>query len=146
MSIIDIAENKKSAFEEVADGKEEEKSFSWELFFSSLSARLFFLLLLAFDAVWFCYLLCKMGVYCLLQLCFLGGSSALQNKCSKNWVSIKRSLICALSLVVALFSPAFGIMIGCTYFLMYDKQGIEEVVPASLRSQFKDLFTSKQEL
>jgi hypothetical protein len=56
------------------------------------------------------------------------------------WTSIKRSFVCALALLVALFSPAFGIMIACTYFLMYDKAGMEEVVPSSIQSQFKDMF------
>ena len=54
------------------------------------------------------------------------------------WVSLRRSLVCGVSLLIALFSPAFGIMIACTYFLMYDKSGIEEVVPSSLQSQFKE--------
>lgn len=144
MPIIDISEDKKmiDSQEGMGEKTEEVSAFSWESFFSSFAARLFFLLLLAFDALWFCYLVSKMVVYSLFQLCFLGASSTLQNKCIKNWVSIKRSLICALSLIVALFSPAFGIMIGCTYFLMYDKKGIEEVVPTSLRSQFKDLFAT----
>jgi hypothetical protein len=31
-------------------------------------------------------------------------------------------------------------MIACTYFVMYDKEGIEEVVPASLQEQFKEFF------
>ncbi len=120
----------------------EKPPFSWEPFFSSLCARLFFLALILFDGLWFSYLLFKMSIYSLLQLGFMGSSKALQDKLAKNWISLKRSLICALALFVALFSPAFGIMIGCTYFLMYDKKGIEEVVPASLRSQFKELFSS----
>lgn len=120
----------------------EKPPFSWEPFFSSLCARLFFLLLIVFDALWFSYIVFKMSIYSLLQLGFMGSSKDLQIRLAKNWISLKRSLICALSLFVALFSPAFGIMIGCTYFLMYDKKGIEEVVPASLRSQFKELFAS----
>ena len=59
---------------------------------------------------------------------------------SHAWVSLRRSLVCGVSLFIALFSPAFGIMIACTYFLMYDKSGIEEVVPSSLQSQFKEFF------
>ncbi|MBI3236532.1 MAG: hypothetical protein HYZ48_02320 [Chlamydiales bacterium] len=58
----------------------------------------------------------------------------------RMWLTVKRSLVCGLSLFITLFSPAFGIMIACTYFLMYDKTGIEEVVPASLQSQFKEFF------
>lgn len=140
MPIIDILKEGKLEQEPVAVLENAKKAFSWEPFFSCVCARLFFLLLIAFDALWFSYLLFKMGVYSILQLGYLGSSNALQAKLSKNWISLKRSLICALSLCVALFSPAFGIMIGCTYFLMYDKKGIEEVVPSSLRTQFKDLF------
>ena len=123
-------------------GEKEKPPFSWEPFFSSLCARLFFLALIVFDGLWFSYLIFKMSIYSLLQLGFMGSSAALQSRLAKNWISLKRSLICALALFVALFSPAFGIMIGCTYFLMYDKKGIEEAVPASLRSQFKELFSS----
>ncbi len=143
MAIIDIIKTEKEA--SIVEGtleNGEEKAFSWETLFSSLCARFFFLVLIVFDAFWFCYLICKVGIYSVLHLAFLGSSTTLQGKLVKNWVSIKRSLICALSLVVALFSPAFGVMIGCTYFLMYDKKGIEEVVPASLRAQFKELFSA----
>lgn len=152
MPIIDILKEEKK--ENVQEGvfsagdplsmiaEAEKVPFSWEPFFSSVCARLFFLLLIVFDGLWFSYLIFKMSIYSLLQLGFMGSSSSLQARLVKNWVSLKRSLICALSLFVALFSPAFGIMIGCTYFLMYDKAGIEEVVPASLRSQFKELFSA----
>lgn len=113
---------------------------SWESIFSSCCARIFFVLLFLLDILWFVLLLVKVGIYSILQISFLGTSSSLYKKLGKCWVSIKRSLICALALLVALFSPAFGIMIGCTYFLMYDKKGVEEVVPSSIREQFKDLF------
>jgi len=33
-------------------------------------------------------------------------------------------------------------MVACTYFLMYDKKGIDEVVPGPIRAQFKELFNS----
>ena len=139
MAIVDI--QKENEAEDMAmPAPEEKQPSSWEAFFSATCARLFFLLLIIFDALWFCYTVFKMGIYSVLQLGFLGSSNALQARIAKSWISLKRSLICALSLLVALFSPAFGIMIGCTYFLMYDKKGIEEVVPASLRTQFKDLF------
>ena len=136
MSMVDFSNIKKQ--EEPQELKE---SFSWDSFFSSFCARVFFVFLLLFDFLWFGFLLCKMGIYLALQLGFFGSSAALQKKLSLCWISLKRSLICALALIVALFSPAFGIMIGCTYFLMYDKAGIEEVVPSSLRDQFKDLFS-----
>ncbi len=42
-------------------------------------------------------------------------------------LTIKRALVCGISLFIALFNPAFGIMIACTYFLMYDKWYLRQV-------------------
>ncbi len=129
MPIIDISQD--DAIEQGVESSDKEgKTSSWEIFFSSLCARLFFSLLIAFDTLWFAYILCKIAIYLILHVCFLSRSLVLQQKLVVGWISLKRSIICALALVVALFSPAFGIMIGCTYFLMYDKKGIEEVVPS----------------
>jgi hypothetical protein len=61
----------------------------------------------------------------------------------ETWLSFKRSLVCAIALFVAIFAPALGIMFSCMYFLMYDKSGVDEVVPASLRDQFKDFLPSE---
>jgi predicted small integral membrane protein len=107
-------------------------------FFSSLSARLFFLLLLIGDVLCLCYalaLLCFSLIGSLITLSRLALFSELR---ANAILTIKRALVCGLSLFVALFSPAFGIMIACTYFLMYDARGIEEVVPSSLQTQFKE--------
>ena len=113
-------------------------------FFSSLAARLFFLLLLIGDLLWTCYAL-SLLCFSLIGTVFSWGKSRYFNGFKdKAWVSLRRSLVCGVSLFIALFNPAFGIMIACTYFLMYDKSGIEEVVPSSLQSQFKD-FLPKEE-
>lgn len=109
-------------------------------FVSSFLSRLFFTALLLLDLAW--------GVYAafFFVLGFLGGVLTLGKVPyfwklrAKGWLSVKRSLACGLSLLAAIFSPAFGIMIACTYFLMYDKSGIEEVIPASLQDQFRDFF------
>lgn len=109
-------------------------------FFSSLAARLFFVLLLAADLLWTCYALVLMTI-ALLGSGFSLGKAPYFNKLKESaWVSLRRSLVCGVSLFIALFHPAFGIMIACTYFLMYDQSGIEEVVPSSLQSQIKDFF------
>ncbi len=106
--------------------------------FSAIAARLFFFLLLLADFLWIGYVLIRFAV-ALIGIVVTGGKAdyfkLLQEKA---WVSLRRSLVCGVSLLVALCSPAFGIMIACTYFLMYDKSGIEEVVPSSLQSQFKE--------
>lgn len=109
-------------------------------FFSALAARVFFFLLLVADIVWGVYAVCSFavkGVLCLLTLFQL---EQLTRSLGASWLSIKRSIVCAIALLVAIFSPALGIMFSCMYFLMYDKEGIDEVVPASLKEQFQTLF------
>ena len=108
--------------------------------FSTLIARLFFFLLLIADAAWILYsgALFSLSLLGYLFSCFK--VPFFKEQAAAFWVSVRRSLACGVSLFLALFSPAFGIMIACTYFLMYDKAGIEEVVPASLQAQFKEFF------
>lgn len=156
MAIIDIFKEEKkieaplaegfltevSFMEETAAPEKEKKSFfSKDALFSSLCVRLFFLVLFFCAVVWFAYTLCKTTVYLIAKFCFWNSSQTLNLKLSKSWLSLKRSFICEISLLLALLSPALGIMIACAYFLMYDKAGVEEVVPSSLREQFKDLFS-----
>ena len=115
-------------------------SFSKDRLFSVVCIRFFFLVLLAVDLLWGAYCLCKMIFCLLLSGCFFYKKEVWELSLSKAWISLKRALVCALSLFVSLFSTGFGIMIACTYFVMYDKEGIEEVVPASLQDHFKDFF------
>lgn len=157
MAIYDIfdydrSEMEKEAFypeflnEQAAKGEEPQATMHQtqfskrDRFFSSLTARLFFLLLLTADILWFFYAAILFVVSGVLRLMTLFKVSFLNTLNARMWLTIKRSLVCGLSLFITLFSPAFGIMIACTYFLMYDKTGIEEVVPASLQSQFKEFF------
>jgi len=149
MAIIDMfkMEKKSAPSEEVflteVGFAEEEKaappSFKDNLC-SFLCVRLFFLVLLACTVVWFSYVLCKTIFCLLLQLCFWKSSSIVNAKLRKSWLSVKRAFICSIALILGCLSPSLGIMIACAYFLMFDKSGVEEVVPASLREQFKDLF------
>lgn len=107
-------------------------------FLSTLFARLFFFLLLLGDLFW--------TAYALFLFLFSTLGSALTFRKVRYfthlketaWISLRRALVCGISLFLALFSPAFGIMVACSYFLMYDKSGIEEVIPSSLKSQFKE--------
>ena len=126
--------------EEAKVGIQEAESLK-DRVFSSLGARFFFLLLLIADVGWGVYVLARLVLT--LMLCMMSfGKAALFNKwLGKLYLSLKRFLVAALSLFVALISPALGIMFACTYFLMYDKAGIEEIVPASLREQFKGFFS-----
>jgi len=104
--------------------------------FSTTATRLFFVLLLLADALWVCYAVAQI-VFCVLAFSITAGKKGKEGM-ERAWLNLQRSLVCGVSLFLALFSPAFGIMIACTYFLMYDKTGIEEVVPSSLRSQFTE--------
>ncbi len=150
MAIYDISGLKKTLHEHTSHGgdrvnaqasvcpplpSQEKKSF-----LSSFLSRLFFGALLIFDIAW--------GMYAFILFIFAVLASYLSmgrlKRCvklqKKSWLSCKRSAACAIALLAALFSPAFGIMIACTYFLMYDRDGIEEIVPASLQDQFREFF------
>lgn len=108
-------------------------------FFSSLTARLLFLVLVVADVAWIVWTLCKL-VVCLF-VCFLPlGRGGL----GRGWLALRRGFVCLVSLVVALFSPPLGIMVACTYFLMYDKSGIREVVPRSLQDQFQEFASASK--
>ena len=108
--------------------------------FSALAARLFFLLLLIGDLIWACYAVLRFLISIIGRVLTIGKLPFFKTLGEKAWISLRRSLVCGVSLFIAIFNPAFGIMIACTYFLMYDKSGIEEVVPSSLQSQFKEFF------
>ncbi|NGX38778.1 MAG: hypothetical protein KR126chlam1_00089 [Chlamydiae bacterium] len=108
--------------------------------FSMIITRFCFLLLFCVDLAWFA-LNSVFLVLSLFGLIITGGKSAFfDRRVKKTWLNFRRSAVCGLSLLVGLLSPPFGIMIACTYFLMYDKAGMEEVVPAPLQAQFKDIF------
>ena len=132
MAVFDIAD-----FQQPKEEKQPEPAPSYsskkDKWISSLLARgLFFLLLLA-DVAWIFYSL-------FLYLTTLPLGKMARGFRAKRKLSFKRSLICALSLFTAVFSPSIGIMFGCTYFMVFDKTGIDEVVPSSLKSQFEEFF------
>jgi hypothetical protein len=111
-------------------------------FFSGLTARLLFLLLLIADLAWGLYALFFFFMLNVAALVTFWKVQAFKDVAACYWLSLKRASVCGISLFLALFSPGFGIMIACTYFLMYDKEGLEEVVPSSLQTQFKEFFSS----
>lgn len=129
---VNLAEAKVGFHEEVQSCKDK--------FFSSLAARFFFLLLLVVDLLWGVYVLTCLVITTTLSLITWFKVPLLSRLLAKFYLSLKRFLVAGLSLFVALISPALGIMFACTYFLMYDKEGIEEIVPSSLRAQFKEFF------
>ncbi len=136
MPIYDIFATKEP--ERAMDGAPEAISTGKDRFFSSLTARILFFLLLLADIGWGIVSFCMVLITGPLNL-LTGRRIGLLNKLNrKYWIALKRSGICGVSLFISLFSPALGIMIACTYFLMYDKTGIQEVVPRSLQDQFQE--------
>jgi len=105
--------------------------------FSTIAARLFFLLLLVGDIAWGAFSTAMTGIYLVSNFITGFKFGFFKRRLKKAALSMRRAIICFLALIVAIFSPALGIMFACSYFLMFDKKGIEEVVPASLREQFQ---------
>src|SRR5689334_3663272 len=138
MPIIDISEVKGEEVQVVS-------STAKDRFFSSMTTRVLFFLLLVGDAAWLLWTFTKLAVVIPLFLILLAKPRRLKQAIENSWLSLKRAGMCGVSLLIALFSPALGIMVACTYFLMYDKAGIQDVVPRSLQDQFQDfLKESKQ--
>lgn len=137
MPIYDIFEMKESE-EKQSDLPPLPLSSKKDRLFSTLTARLLFFILLIADIVWAVYALVLFTASALLSLSTLFKLSWPRYQMKKQWVALKRSSVCGVALLVSLFSPALGIMIACTYFLMYDKTGIQEVVPTSLQEQFQE--------
>ncbi len=143
MAIYDFSNAEKNAVKAEAPLESEPletKTSKRDRFVSSLTARLFFLLLLCGDILWTIYCLFILAIGLIGILATGGKRVVFKNVRDNALISLRRSLVCGVSLFIATFSPAFGIMIACTYFLMYDKSGIEEVVPSSLQAQFKEFF------
>lgn len=134
----------RSYYEEEAPAEASSSPIERGRFFSALAARLFFVLLLVADLIWASYALTRFLFALIANAVTAGKNPSLKSLREKSWVSLRRSLVCGVSLFISAFHPAFGIMIACTYFLMYDKSGIEEVVPSSLQSQFKEFFPKDQ--
>lgn len=112
--------------------------------FSAILARLFFVLLFLGNCLWIIYALLLFTLSGVGILLSLGKVRVFFQLNTTARLTIKRAMVCGISLLIALFNPAFGIMVACTYFLMYDKSGIEEVIPSSLRSQFSDFFSKNK--
>ena len=107
---------------------------------SKVATRFFFLFLLFLNTIWISVASLAWVFFCLANLVTFNSISSLKLIFTKASVNLKRSAVCWIALLVALFNPALGIMFSCLYFMMYDKMGIEEIVPPSLREQFKEFF------
>jgi len=137
MAIYDISEYKVDEYTQDNQVKPSESPDTSRIF-SAIASRLFFLILLLGDVLWLTYTILRISLLLPLTMLTIGKLRPLTSALSKIYLSLKRGLVSLLALLTALFSPALGIMFACTYFIMYDKDGIEEVVPASLQAQFRE--------
>lgn len=109
---------------------------------STLVTRLFFLLLLLADLLWATYTLIMLTIVGIISLMTGCKWTLSRQGLDRYWLTFKRCLVCGLSLFVGLFSPTFGIMIACTYFITYDKEGMDEIIPASFKQTFQPYLKS----
>lgn len=110
-----------------------------DLFLSAFFARMFFLCLLFVDILWGILSIALLIVKLTLNLLTVFKIKRLTKSLKKTFLAVKRSIICCIALVIAIISPALGIMFSCMYFLMYDKNGVDEIVPSSLKGHFKEI-------
>jgi len=135
MPIYDIFETKE---EPAVDPQPAAPTSRKDRIFSILTARLLFFLLLVADLLWAVYSLTLLSLSLAINLLTFFKLKKPCQQMKKQWIALKRASVCGIALTVSIFSPALGIMIACTYFLMYDKTGIQEVVPTSLQEQFQE--------
>ncbi|NGX45517.1 MAG: hypothetical protein K940chlam2_00672 [Chlamydiae bacterium] len=147
MTIYELFKEEKETFTETFDAAQPAQKlgkFAGSRLFSACVSRLSFLFLLVADLAWMIFSLSLLLVS-LVGILFTGGRFPLFRRLAKRaLLNSRRSLACGLGLTIGLIAPSFGIMVACTYFLMYDKKGIDEVVPGPIRAQFKELFNSSQ--
>jgi hypothetical protein len=110
-----------------------------DAFFSAFFARIFFLCLLIADIFWGAYSIFLFTLKLSLNIVTAFKVKKLTLSLKKSFLAVKRSIVCFIALSIAIISPALGIMFSCMYFLMYDKNGIEEIVPSSLKGHFKEI-------
>lgn len=154
MPIIDIEEYRKKAPQEPKKGLSiDTKAFYSRFenirsktdtpgFLSRLASRFFFIFLLFLNVIWLTLAIAYFACALTLNLVFLRMSIRLGQIQQKAALNMKRAAVCFVALLIALFNPALGIMFSCLYFMMYDKMGIDEIIPASLKEQFKEFFPS----
>ena len=146
MTIHHLYDDEEETFTETFETKQapppKPGKFAGSRFFSSCVSRLSFVLLMVVNIGWFALTLTLL-IFSLIGTLLTGGRlSFFYRLRKKSQLNLRRSLACALGLLIGCISPSFGIMVACTYFLMYDKKGIDEVIPGPIRAQFKELFNS----
>ena len=112
--------------------------------FSLVATRMFFLLLLLADILWGCYA----ALLSILSFCglLLTGFKAQGFKVVHRnaLISLRRSMVCGVSLFVALFSPSFGIMVACTYFSCTTNRESKRLYRPLCKRRSKSFFRRKR--
>lgn len=126
----------------VRDNYIQDPSSKKDRFLSAFFARMFFLCLLSADLLWGAVSIALLTVKLSLSMLTAFKFKWLNKSLAKTLLAVKRSIVCSIALTIAIISPALGIMFSCMYFLMYDKKGVEEIVPSSLKSHFKEILPS----
>jgi Fe2+ transport system protein B len=110
-----------------------------DVFLSAFFARMFFLCLLVADIFWGMFSIALFTVKLAANIITAFRSKTLRKSLKKSFLAVKRSIVCMIALSIAIISPALGIMFSCMYFLMFDKTGVDEIVPSSLKGHFKEI-------
>lgn len=103
--------------------------------FSGIVSRVAFLFLLVLDLGWLVFNAVKGLSLFILHILYKKKRDRIQ----KALVNCRRALVCAAALFLGLFSPSFGLLVAWTYFSSYDKQGLVEVIPQSIREHIESL-------
>lgn len=122
------------------------KSSHFRSLCSFIGSRAVFLFLLCADLIWLAFLLGKTIFCACLQVVFLGSSETLRKHCLKGILSARYSLVCALCLIISFFSPAFGVMVGYAYFIVYDKQGPEGLLSSGVNDRVKEILSARKSI
>ena len=143
-NIFDFAEASDCEGKEnhIRDNYIQDPSTKKDRFLSAFFARMFFLCLLIVDFLWGAFSIALFTLKLVLSVFTAFKMKWLTKSLKKSFLSVKRAIVCSIALTIAIISPALGIMFSCMYFLMYDKKGVDEIVPSSLKSHFKEILPS----
>ncbi|MCH9620886.1 MAG: hypothetical protein S4CHLAM20_02940 [Chlamydiia bacterium] len=138
----DFEDESAQAFKTMGDNYIQDPSSKKDAFLSAFFARMFFLCLLIVDTLWGALSITMFSLKLSLNVITFFKSKKLRKSLKKSILALRRSLVCFIALFIAIISPALGIMFSCMYFLMYDKNGVDEIVPSSLKGHFKEILPS----
>ena len=135
----DFEDESAACFKNKSENYIQDPSSKKDAFLSAFFARMFFLCLLIVDTLWGALSITLFSLKLSVNVLTLFRSKRLVKSLRKSFLAVKRAVVCFVALFIAIISPALGIMFSCMYFLMYDKNGVEEIVPSSLKGHFKEI-------